>query len=45
MNFYQIGWFLFDFFQSLHNVDIDLKPPFLIKSGYYIVPSPSTVLV
>ena len=32
------------FFQSLNHVDINLKPRFLIKSGYYIVPSPSTAL-
>ena len=31
-------------FQSLNHVDINLKPRFLIKSGYYIVPSPSTAL-
>ena len=31
-------------FQSLNHVDINLKPHFLIKSGYYIVPSPSTAL-
>ena len=30
--------------QSLHHVDVNLKPRFLIKSGYYIVPSPSTTL-
>ena len=35
----------FDFFQSLNHVDINLKPRFLIKSGYYIVPSPSTALL
>jgi hypothetical protein len=34
-----------DFFQSLNHVDVDLKPRFLIKSGYYIVPSPSTTLL
>ena len=28
-----------------HPVDINLKPGFLINSGYYIVPSPSTALV
>ena len=27
------------------NVDVNLKPWLVIKSGYYIVPSPSTVLV
>ena len=32
------------FFQSLNHVD-NLKPGFLIKSGYYIVPSPSTPLI
>jgi hypothetical protein len=32
------------FFQSLNHVDFDLKPQFLIKSGYYIVPSPFTPL-
>ena len=32
------------FFQSLNHVD-NLKSLFLIKSGYYIVPSPSTVLL
>ena len=35
----------FDFFQSLNHVDVNLKPHFLIKSGYYIVPSPSTALI
>ena len=34
-----------DFFQSLKPVDLYLKSRFLIKSGYYIVPSPSTVLM
>ena len=34
----------FDFFQSLNHVDVNLKPRFLIKSGYHIVPSPSTAL-
>ena len=28
-----------NFFQSLNHVDINLKPRFLIKSGYYIVPA------
>ena len=32
-------------FQSLNHADINLKSGFLIKSGYYIVPSPSTALV
>ena len=31
-------------FQSLNHVDINLKSCFLIKSGYHIVPSPSTAL-
>ena len=31
--------------QSLNYVDINLKLWFLIKSGYYIVPSPSTALM
>ena len=31
--------------QKLNHVDINLKPRFLIKSGYYIVPSPSTALL
>ena len=31
-------------FQSLNYVGINLKPWFLIKSNYYIVPSPSTTL-
>ena len=31
-------------FQSLSHVYINLKSPSLIKSGYYIVPSPSTTL-
>ena len=31
-------------FQSLNHVDINLKPHFLIKCGYHIVPSPSTAL-
>ena len=34
------------FFQSaLNHVDFYLKPQFLIKSSYYIVPSPYTALV
>ena len=33
------------YFQSLNHVDINLKPQFLIKSGYYIAPSPSTALL
>ena len=32
------------FYQSLNHVDGNLKLQFLIKSGYYIVPSPSTTL-
>jgi hypothetical protein len=32
------------FFQSLNHVDFYLKPQFLIKSIYDIVPSPSTAL-
>ena len=32
------------FFQSLNHVDFYLKPQFLIKSGYYIVPISSTAL-
>ena len=35
----------FDFLQSLNHVDVNLKQGFLIKSGYYIVPSPSTALL
>jgi hypothetical protein len=31
--------------QSLNHVDTYLKPQFLIKSGYYILPSPSTNLI
>ena len=31
-------------FQSLNHVEVNLKPQFLIKSGYYISPSPSTAL-
>ena len=34
----------FDFFQSLNNVDVNRNLRFLIKSGYYIVPSSSTTL-
>ena len=34
-----------EMFQSLNHVDVNLKPRFLIKSGYYIVPSPSTALL
>ena len=30
---------------KLNHVDVNLKPQFLIKSGYHIVPSPSTALV
>ena len=45
---YLYGWVI------LHNkklcllwcsVDLNLKSPFLIKNGYYIVPSPSTALL
>ena len=32
-------------FQSLNHSDINLKPQFFIKSGYYVVPSPSTALL
>jgi hypothetical protein len=32
------------FFQSLNHVDFYLKLRFLIKSSFYIVPSPSTAL-
>ena len=31
-------------FQSLNHVEVNLKPQFLMKSGYYIVPSLSTAL-
>ena len=31
-------------FQSLNHVENNLKPWFLVKSGYYIVLSPSTAL-
>ena len=31
--------------QSLNQVDVNLKPRVLIKSGYHILPSPSTALV
>ena len=34
-----------EMFQSLNHVDVNLKPRFLIKSGYYIVPSPSTAFL
>ena len=34
-----------EIFQSLNHVDIYLKPQFLINSGYYFVPSPSTALI
>ena len=30
--------------QSPNHVELNVKPLSLIKSGYYIVPSPSTVL-
>ena len=33
------------FFQSRNHVDFYLKPQYLIKSGYNIVPSPSTALM
>ena len=40
------GWVIgnYIFFQSLIHVDFNLKLRFLIKSSYYIVPSPSTAL-
>jgi len=31
--------------QLLNHVNVNLKPQFLIKSGYYIVPSPSTASI
>ena len=34
-----------EIFQLLNHVDVNLKPQFLIKSGYCIVPSPSTALL
>jgi hypothetical protein len=49
MNFYQIGGF--SFISLVHglvipeNQLINLKPRFLIKGGYYIIPSPSTSLI
>ena len=49
MTFYQIGWFSsichLHILESLYHVDVNLKLRFLIKSGYYIVPIPSTALV
>jgi hypothetical protein len=33
-----------EIFQSLNYVGVNLKAQFLIKSGYYIVPSPSTAI-
>ena len=51
MSFYQIGWYTtaekrkLYFLKSLNHVDFYLKPWFLTKSSYYIVPSPSTALV
>ena len=32
-------------FQSLNHVEVNLKPQFLIKSSYYIVPSSPTILI
>ena len=32
-------------FQSLNHLDVNLKPRFLTKSGYYIVPNLSTAIV
>ena len=37
-------FFFFFFFQSLNHVYFYLKPWFLMKSSYHIVPSPSTAL-
>ena len=31
--------------QTLNHVEVNLKLQFLIKSGYYNVPSPSTTLI
>ena len=31
--------------RSLNHVEVNLKPQFLIKSGFHIVPSPSTALI
>ena len=32
------------FYQSLNHVDVNMKLRFLLKSGYFIVPSASTAL-
>ena len=42
MHFLLISWS--SIFQSLNHLGINLKALFLIKSGYYIVPSASTTL-
>ena len=47
MRFLLISWLSkteIRFFLSLNHVEIHLNPQFLIKSGYYVVPSPSTDL-
>ena len=33
------------FFNHKKHVEVNLKPQFLIKSGFHIVPSPSTALI
>ena len=48
MRFLQISWWsknVNSILQSLNQIENNLKPRFLIKSGYHIVPSPSTSLI
>jgi len=53
MTFYQIGWFssicllliISIEIKFFNHVDVNLKPQFLIKRGYYIFPSSSTALL
>ena len=40
----KIVFSVYNFFLSLNHVEVNMKTRFLINSGYYIVPSPSTAL-
>ena len=44
-HFTQASLFIFGQRTDVMALDMNLKPQFLTKSGYYIVPSPSTVLL
>ena len=42
---FYIDQFIIQKCKSLNHVDFNVKSQFLIKSGYYIVPIPSTALI